>query len=73
MVEVLQARIYPDECRFGVAASTTSNLPIVCSAVNKAYGVRKWPIKVGAGSTEGHRIKAMLSFIMVEVLQARIT
>ena len=34
---------------------------------------QKWPIKVGADSTEGHCIKAMLSISMVEVLQARLS
>ena len=36
MVTVLQRRISPDEARFGVAASTTSTLLIVCGACNIA-------------------------------------
>ena len=34
MMEVLQARLSPDEANFGVAASTTSTLLIVVGARN---------------------------------------
>ena len=68
--EVLQARPCPDEGLFGVAASTTSHLLVVCGGCNIAFRVQKWAIHVGADSTEGHCIKAMLSMAMVEVLQA---
>ena len=33
----------------------------------------KWPINVGVDSTEGHGIKAMLSILMVAVLQRGIS
>ena len=36
MVAVLQRRIIPDEARFGVAASITSYLLVVCGGCNKA-------------------------------------
>ena len=72
MVEVLKARICPDDTRFGLAASTTSHLLFVCGGCNIAFRVSKWPINVGADSTEGHSIKAMLSLLMMEVLQARL-
>ena len=62
MAAVLQRRLSPDEVRFGVAGSTTSYLLDVCGGCDIAFRVRKWPIKVGADSTEGYCIKAMLSF-----------
>ena len=71
MFKVLQARGCPDDDRFGVAASTSSYLLVVCIGCNIAFRVYKWPIKVGANSTEGRSIKAMLSLSMVKVLQAR--
>ena len=39
MGEVLQRRISLDEARFGVAASTTSDLVVVCGGCNKAFEV----------------------------------
>ena len=39
MVEVVQPRFRPDEARFGVAASITSTLHIVCGARNIAFRV----------------------------------
>ena len=73
MVAVLQRRISPDEARFGVAASTTSTLLIVCGARNIELQACKYHIEVGADSAEGHCIKAMLSLSMVAVLQRRIS
>ena len=72
MVKVLKARICPDDALFGLAASTTSHLLFVCGGCNIAFRVLKCRINVGADSTEGHSIKAMLSLSMVEVLKARI-
>ena len=73
MVEVLQARLRPDDCWYGVAASTTSYLSIVCGCCNIAFRVWKWAINVGADSTERHCINTMVSLSMVEVLQARLS
>ena len=73
MVAVLQRRISPEEARFGVAASTTSTLLIVCGGCNIKLQAYKYPIKVGADSAEGHSIKAaIMSLSMVAVLQCRI-
>ena len=69
MVAVLQRRISPDEAWFGVAARTPSHLLVVCGGCNIAFRAWKWPIKVGADSTEGHCIKAMRSFLMTNVLK----
>ena len=72
MVAVLQRCISPDEVRFVVAPSTTSTLLIVGGARNIALKAYKYPIKVGADSTEGHCIKAMMSMALGEVVQARL-
>ena len=55
-----------------VAASTTSYLLVVCSGYNIAFRVCKWPIKVGADSTEGHSIKALRSLAMMDELNRRL-
>ena len=71
MMEVLQRRLWPDDAWFGVAASTTSHLPVMCCGCHIAFRVWKWPINVGTDSIEGHGIKVMPSFSMMEVLQRR--
>ena len=71
IVEVLQPRLWPDDAWFGMAACTISYFLVVCGGCNILFRVWKWPINVGAGSAEGHRIKAITSFSMVEVLQPR--
>ena len=68
IVEVLQARSYPDDAWFGVAASTTSSLLVVCGGRNIALREKKWHINVDTDSTEEHCIKAMRSISLVEVL-----
>ena len=35
--EVVEARIYPDDASFGVAANTTSHLLVVCGGCNIAF------------------------------------
>ena len=56
----------PDNPWFGVAASTTSYLLVVCGGCNIAFSESKNGLNVGADSAEAHGIKAMRSFSMVD-------
>ena len=71
LLSAAKPRIWPDDTICKMTLSTTSHLVLVCGGCSIALRVWKWPIYVGADSTEGHCIKAMLSFSMGEVLQPR--
>ena len=69
---MLQLRLGPDVSDLGLPPAPHPPSHRVWRLQYSIVGI-KYPIKVGAVSTEGHCIKAMMSISMVAVLQRRIS